>query len=151
MKELIVILTAASPFFELRGAIPLSLMVFHFSVIKTIILSLLGNILIIPLILIFLEKVSNYLSKKFLVFKQFFNWLFEKTRKKFLKNYLKWGKVALVIFVAIPLPFTGAWTGSVAAFLFGFDKKEAFFLISLGVIIALIIVTFFTLLGIQIF
>jgi len=62
---------------------------------------------------------------------------------------LKWGKLALVIFVAIPLPLTGAWTGSLAAFLFGFKKKEAFWLIVLGVLIAGIIVSFLTILGVK--
>lgn len=148
---MIVLLTAASPLVELRGAIPLGVWIFHLPLIKTIVLSIAGNLLPVFPLLFFLEIISDFLIKKSLFFKKFFAWLFEKTRRKFQKGYLKWGKLALVIFVAIPLPFTGAWTGSLAAFLFGFKKKEAFLLISLGVGIASLIVSFFTFLGVQIF
>ncbi|MGC8880665.1 MAG: COG2426 family protein [Minisyncoccia bacterium] len=150
MKELIVIITAASPILELRGAIPLAMGFFGFSIEKAIFLSFLGNILPIIPLLIFLEKFSNFLIKKSVFFQKFFDWLFEKTRKKFKGSYLKWGKIALVIFVAIPFPFTGAWTGTIASFLFGIKKKEAFGLITLGVLIAGIIVLLFTNLGINI-
>jgi len=147
MKELIVFFTSASPLVELRGAIPLAILVYKFPLIKSFIIAILGNILPILPILYFLEGISNFLRKRFLFFEKFFSWLFQRTRKKFQDSYLKWGKVALVIFVAIPLPFTGAWTGSLAAFLFGFKKKEAFWLITLGVLIAAIIVSFLTVVG----
>ncbi|MCK4805823.1 MAG: small multi-drug export protein, partial [Candidatus Pacebacteria bacterium] len=80
-----------------------------------------------------------------------FNWLFERTRKKTENSFNKWGKWALVVFVAIPLPFTGVWTGSIAAFLFGVKYKNAFWLISLGALLAGILVMTLTLLGINIF
>jgi len=149
MKELIVFFTAASPLVELRGAIPLAILVYKFSLIKSFVISVLVNILPILPILYFLEGISNFLSKRFLFFERFFKWLFQRTRRKFQDSYLKWGKLALVIFVAIPLPLTGAWTGSLAAFLFGFKKKEAFWLIVLGVLIAGIIVSFLTILGVK--
>lgn len=76
---------------------------------------------------------------------KFFDWLFARTRHKFTGQYEKWGELALVIFVAIPLPMTGVWTGSVAAFLFGIPKKRALILVSLGAFIAGIIVTVMTL------
>jgi len=147
MKELIVFFTSASPLVELRGAIPLAILVYKFPLIKSFVIAILGNILPILPILYFLEGISNFLRKRFLFFEKFFSWLFQRTRKKFQDSYLKWGKVALVIFVAIPLQFTGAWTGSLAAFLFGFKKKEAFWLITLGVLIAAIIVSFLTVVG----
>ena len=150
MKEILVLLTAASPISELRGAIPLGVFAFNFSLEKTLILSLIGNILPILPLLIFLEKISNFLIKKSLFFKNFFNFIFERTRKKFETSYLKWGKIALVIFVAIPLPFTGAWTGTIASFLFGFKTKESFFLISLGVLIAGIIVSLMIFFGVSV-
>lgn len=151
MKELLVILIATSPIVELRGAIPLATGVYGFPFLKAFLLSVLGNILPVLPILFFCEAIASFLSKKFIFFQKFFENLFLKTRKKFEKSYLKWGKLALVIFVAIPLPFTGAWTGSLAAFLFGFQKREAFILITIGVLIAGIIVSLLTYLGINLF
>jgi len=151
MNELWTILIAASPIVELRGAIPVAMGIFYFSWQKALLLSLIGNILPIIPIIWFLDKLSGYLSKQFDFFNSFFNWLFERTRTKTKNSFDKWGKWALVAFVAIPLPFTGVWTGSIAAFLFGVKYKNAFLLISLGAFLAGILVTVLTLLGINIF
>lgn len=151
MNELWTILIAASPIVELRGAIPVAMGIFNFPWPKALFLSLVGNILPIIPIIWFLEKLSGYLSKQFPLFNRFFNWLFERTREKTKNSFDKWGKWALVAFVAIPLPFTGVWTGSVAAFLFGVKYKDAFWLISLGALLAGVLVTTLTILGINIF
>jgi len=150
MNELWTIVIASSPIIELRGAIPVAMGVFSFSWSKALFLSLIGNILPIIPIIWFLDKISDYLSKKFNFFNRFFNCLFEKTRKRTKNSFDKWGKWALVAFVAIPLPFTGVWTGSIAAFLFGIKHKDAFWLISLGAFLAGILVTTLTLLGVNI-
>jgi uncharacterized membrane protein len=150
MNELWTIIIASSPIIELRGAIPMAVGVFSFSWSKALFLSLIGNILPIIPIIWFLDKISDYLSKKFNFFNRFFNCLFEKTRKRTKNSFDKWGKWALVAFVAIPLPFTGVWTGSIAAFLFGIKHKDAFWLISLGAFLAGILVTTLTLLGVNI-
>jgi len=146
-KELITILIALSPLAELRGAIPLAIGVFQFFWLKAFLLSILGNMIVIIPLMWFLEKFSDFLMKKFSFWQKFFSWLFQRTRSKIEKHYKKYSRWALTIFVAIPLPMTGAWTGSVAAYLLGLNKKEAFVFISLGVVIAGIIVTFLTLLG----
>ena len=150
MNELWTIIIASSPIIELRGAIPMAVGVFSFSWSKALFLSLIGNILPIIPIIWFLDKLSSYLSKQFNFFNIFFNWLFERTRKRAKNSFDKWGKWALVAFVAIPLPFTGVWTGSIAAFLFGIKHKDAFWLISLGAFLAGILVTTLTLLGVNI-
>jgi len=124
--------------------------IFSFPWPKALFLSLIGNILPIIPIIWFLDKLSGYLSKQFDFFDRFFNWLFERTRRKTKDSFDKWGKWALVAFVAIPLPFTGVWTGSIAAFLFGIKYKDAFWLISFGAFLAGILVTTLTLLGINI-
>ncbi|MGC8651227.1 MAG: COG2426 family protein [Minisyncoccia bacterium] len=146
-KELITIFIALSPFSELRGAIPVAIGIFHFSWPKALILSIFGNIIFIIPLMWFLEKFSDFLMQKSIFWENFFNWLFQRTRNKIDTNYKKYSHWALTIFVAIPLPMTGAWTGSVAAYLLGLNKKEAFVYISLGVVIAGIIVTLLTLLG----
>lgn len=148
-QELIIILTGMSPFIELRGAIPLALTVYQFSYLKAFFLSFFGNILPVFPLIWFLNIFSQYLMQNSLMGSRFLNWLFERTRNKTQKDFMKYGKYALIIFVAIPLPFTGAWTASVASFLFGIKNKEAFILISLGVFLAGIIVTLISLMGIS--
>jgi len=149
MNELWTILIAASPIVELRGAIPVAMGIFYFSLFKAFILSFLGNILIIIPFIWFLEKFSNFLMEKSKFWNRALNWIFERTRVKIGATYKKYSRWALVIFVAIPLPMTGAWTGSIAAYLLGFNKKEAFPLFSLGVFIAGCLVMILTLLGKQ--
>jgi uncharacterized membrane protein len=150
-SELIVFLISMTPVSELRGAIPLALTLYHLPWWKAFLISVIGNILIILPVIIFLEKSSELLMRKSKVLNSFFNWLFERTRKKISKSYDKYRNLALLIFVAIPLPMTGAWTGSVAAYLLGLSKKEALVYIGLGVVGAGIIVTLTTLLGKKIF
>lgn len=148
MNELWTIIIAASPIVELRGAIPVAMGIFYFSWPKALILSLIGNLLPIIPIIWFLGELSDYLSKKFVFFNNFFNWLFERTRERTANSLNRWGKWALIFFVAIPLPFTGVWTASVAAFLFGIKYRQAFWSISLGAILAGILVTILTYFGI---
>ncbi|MBU1179582.1 small multi-drug export protein [Patescibacteria group bacterium] len=140
INELTTILVAAAPISELRGAIPLALEVFDFSVLKTLILVWIGNFLPVPIILYFLGPIEKSL-RNYKFFDKFFVWLYKRTRHKFEGKYLKWGEFALVLFVAIPLPITGAWTGSLAAYLFGIPKKYAIPLILLGILIASMVVT----------
>ena len=145
IAELKVFLIAMSPIFELRGSIPMALGVYHLSVWSAFLISVLGNIVPIIFILLLLESVSGYLSRHSRFFSRFFAWLFERTRKKHAKTFERWKDLALMIFVAIPVPFTGAWTGALCAFVFGIPPKRAFPLITGGVVIAGIIVTLTTL------
>ena len=133
------------PIAELRVAIPLGLTIYKLDVITTFIYSVAGNLVPMFFILYLIDPVSQYLMKHSRIFNKFFTRLFEKTRIKFSKRSVKYGSFfALVLFVAIPLPLTGCWTGSLAAFLFQIPKKYAILAISLGVIIAGIIVTILT-------
>ena len=141
LNELITFFTAALPLSELRGAIPLAILKFGFSPYKAFIISVLGNILPVLPLLLGLEKISEYLSHKFYWFNRFFHWLFERTRIKHSGHFAYWGDLALFIFVAIPLPLTGAYSGAVAAFVFGIPLKHAFWSIVSGVLIAGLIVT----------
>lgn len=151
MNELITLLISALPLSELRGAIPLAILKFGFDPFKAFLLGVLGNLLPILPVLIGLEKVSQYLSCRFYWFNRFFDWLFERTRIKHSGHFHYWGDLALFIFVAIPLPLTGAYSGAVAAFVFGFSPKHAFWSIFFGVIAAGLIVTFLTVSGINLF
>ena len=146
-NELKVLFTAMVPIFELRGAIPLGLFVFKLGYFKTIILSIIGNLLPILPLIYFLKYGQKYLSANFSFFKRFFDWWFKRTEKAFSGEYAKWGKVGLAIFVAIPLPMTGAWTGALASTLFGMKPREGFLWVSLGVLGACIIVSILCTLG----
>lgn len=143
--ELAVFIIALLPVIELRGAVPVGINFYHLVWYKTVILALLGNLLPVPFLLLLLAKIAQVLSK-IPLFAKFFDWLFTRTRKKskVIEEYKFWG---LLIFVAIPLPGTGAWTGSVAAFLLGMDFKLSLLAISLGVFLACILVTSLSLLG----
>jgi uncharacterized membrane protein len=143
--ELQTFLIAATPFIELRGSIPIALFGFNLSVLSAFIFSVLGNIFPCIFILLFLDKVSSFLSRKNLYFKRFFTWLFNRTKNKNQNNFEKYKELFLILFVAIPLPVTGAWTGSLCAFLFNVPFKKALPLISLGVMISGVIVTLISL------
>ena len=140
---------AASPISELRGAIPMAIIQFHFPWYYAFPLAIVGNILPVPFILLFLNHASRLASKVGL-FNRILNWIFERTRRrgKIIERY---EKIGLMLFVAIPLPVTGAWTGSLAAVLFGLKFKHAFFSILAGILIAGTIVTCATMLGWTIF
>ena len=136
---------AASPISELRGAIPVAIIRFDFPWYYAFLISIIGNILPVPFILLFLDSVSKLLSKIEL-FNLILTWLFERTRRrgKIIERY---ERIGLMLFVAIPLPVTGAWTGSLAAVLFCLKFKHAFISILAGILIAGVIVTCATMLG----
>lgn len=138
-------ITAMVPIGELRAAIPLGLTVFGLSVVETYIISVIGNMVPIFFIVFLLDPVSKFLSKHFRFFKWFFEWLFSRTRRKHSRRFELLEEMALITFVAIPLPITGAWTGALASFVFGIPPKKALPLIFLGVLIAGVVVTLVTL------
>lgn len=142
--ELATLLIALTPVAELRGAIPIGRALYHLSIPSTFFWAVIGNMLPVYFILIAFDPIATWLRKVSPLADRFFTWLFDRTRKKLEKSVEKYGVFALAIFVAIPLPATGAWTGSLAASLFGLDRKKAFFSIFIGVLIAGIIITIVT-------
>ena len=136
---------AASPISELRGAIPWAILKHHFPWYYAFSLAVIGNLLPVPFILLFLNTFSRLLSK-IAIFEKMLHWLFKHTRRRG-KLISRYERIGLVLFVAIPFPVTGAWTGSLAAVLFGLKFKHAFLSIFAGILIAGVIVTCATLLG----
>ena len=141
------VLVAALPVSEVRGAIPLAVGVYGLSPLDAYLLSVFGNLLPIIPLLLFLGPISDYL-RRFSLGDMFFTWLFSRTRNKYIKDHETFELTALAVFVAIPLPMTGAWTGCALAFLLGFRFWPAFAAIAAGVIIAGLIVTA-TVVGVQ--
>lgn len=129
-----------APISELRGAIPYAL-THGLNWQQAFIFSVIGNMIPVFFILWLLDPVSKWLMKHFNFFNKFFTWLFTYNKKKHAKKIETYKELALVILVAIPLPMTGAWTGSLVAFLFGLKYKKALPLIFIGVLIAGAIVT----------
>ncbi len=142
---LIVLALAASPISELRGAIPVAITGFHFPWYYAFLLAIIGNIIPVPLLLLLFNTLSRVLSKKG-IFERMFHRLLKHTRRRG-KIVERYGRIGLMLFVAIPLPGTGAWTGSLAAVIFGIKFKHAFLSIFIGILIAGSIVTSLSLLG----
>ena len=107
--ELTVILTAALPVIELRGAIPVGIAL-GLSPIHSLILSFIGSMIPVPIILFTIRPIFNYLKRT----KMFKNLVHRLTKKSLNKsgNIKKYGVWGLILFVAIPLPGTGVWSGS---------------------------------------
>lgn len=148
IKELaLVFLLGASPVSEIRGAVPVGFFVFKLNIFLVYFVAVLGNFVIVPLVLVFLKYFSDFLIRRFYFFNRFLNYVFLRTRNHHAHKFEKWEHWALLVLVAVPLPFTGAWTGGIAAFLFDISFKKALLLIFGGIVIAGIIVSVLTLTG----
>ncbi|NMB27717.1 MAG: small multi-drug export protein [Tissierellia bacterium] len=138
-NEILVMMVAAMPISELRGAIPLGISL-GLSPIHSTIISILGNMAIVPILLKILVPVMNYLEKT-IIFSKTIGWVKERTLKRTRSTIKKYSLLGLFILVAIPIPTTGAWTGCIAASLLKLDYKSSLFVILSGVFIAGLIVS----------
>lgn len=139
IKELITFVISMFPIVELRGAVPVGV-AFGIDSWKLYLIAVLGNMLPIPFVLWLARPIINFcLNSRFL--KKFGNWLQNKVDKN-ADEIVKYGTWGLMIFVAIPLPGTGAWTGALVAALLDLRIKKAVPSILLGVMIAGIIMLF---------
>ena len=136
---LVVFIISVCPILECRLGMFTAIVLLRMNPFAGFIISFLGNILPIPFILLLINWIFDVLKKVPGINKLVY-WLEDKTLKKRDKidKYGVWG---LLIFVAIPLPGTGGWTGALLASLLHLDKKKSFFVISIGVFIAGLIIT----------
>ena len=137
-KEGIVFIISMLPILELRGGLIASALL-GVDFWSGYLCSIIGNVLPIPIVLLFLEKIFDLL-KNFKGTKKFVNKIENKIMSKRgqIEKYGYWG---LLLFVGIPLPGTGAWTGAGLAVLLNLNKKKSFVVILLGVILASIIMS----------
>ena len=136
-KYLIVFLISMVPLIELRGAIPYAVG-FNLPIVPSILVALLGNMLPVPFIFLFARKVLEW-GKDKKVIGGFFTWCLEKGEKGGRQLEAKAGRGlywALMLFVGIPLPGTGAWTGTLAASFLNMDFKKSVAYILLGLMLA---------------
>ena len=139
--ELATFIISMLPISELRGAIPVAIGIYNLNPIQAYFISVIGNMIPVVFILAVIEPASKYLVKRSKLFNKFFSWLFARTQRKYNHKFEKWGALALITFVAIPLPITGGYSGAVAAFVFGIPFKRALPLIFFGIMIAGVIMT----------
>ena len=136
-KYLWVFLISMVPIIELRGAIPVAVGM-GLPLIPSYIICIIGNMLTVPFIYFFARKVLIWGSDKPVIGK-FFTFCLEKGEKGGKKLQAKAGRglfVALLLFVGIPLPGTGAWTGTLAASLLDMDFKSSVVAVMCGVLLA---------------
>ena len=140
LKWILVFFISMVPLIELRGAIPFA-QGFGLPIVPSYILAVIGNMIPVPIIYLFARKVLEWGADKPVIGK-FFSWCLEKGQKGGRKLQEKAGKglfIALLLFVGIPLPGTGAWTGTLAASILDMDFKSSVLAVMLGVLLAGII------------
>lgn len=140
-KEAVVFIISMIPILELRGGLIVSKLL-EVPITTAVPLCIIGNIIPIPFILLFIKQIFKWM-KKIKVFRGLVEWLEAKAMGKSdnIRKYEFWG---LVLFVGIPLPGTGAWTGSLIAALLDVDFKKAILAELLGIAIATVIMSVFS-------
>lgn len=147
-----VFLISMVPLVELRGAIPVS-QIRGLPIVPSYVISIIGNMLPVPIIYLFARKVLIWGADKPVIGK-FFTWCLEKGEKGGKKLQAKAGRglfLALLLFVGIPVPGTGAWTGTLAASILDMDFKSTTAAVMLGVLLAGVIMMVLSLAGVSLF
>ncbi len=137
-KEILVFIISLMPILELRGGL-LAAALLGMNPVTSYIISIIGNIIPVPFILLLITKILAWMRKsKVTLFNKVANWLDEKVEKH--KGQIeKFGYLGVILFVGIPLPGTGAWTGSLIASVLELDKKKTFISVMIGIFMASII------------
>ena len=151
-KYIYIFLISMIPLIELRGAVPVS-QVMGLPIVPSFIVCIIANMLPVPIIYLFACKVLIWGADK-PINGRFFSFCLEKGEKGGQKLQAKAGRglfVALLLFVGIPLPGTGAWTGTLAASILDMDFKSTVSAVMLGVLLAGIIMMIVSLAGVSIF
>ncbi len=140
-KELIVFIISMFPILELRGGM-IAASLLEVDLLKSLVICYIGNILPIPFILLFIRKIFKFL-KRFKATRGLIEKLEVRTLRK-KDSVLRWRNWGLLIFVAVPLPGTGGWTGSLIAALLDIRIRNSFPIIALGILIADLIMALFS-------
>ena len=153
-KYILVFLVSMVPLIELRGAIPIATVGYGLDYWTSLVICVIGNMLPVPIIYFFARKVLEWGRDKKYIGK-FFTYCIEKGERGGQKLTAKAGRqglfVALMLFVGIPLPGTGAWTGTLAASFLNMGIKSTSLAVSLGVVLAGIIMGVVSMTGIHVF
>lgn len=143
--ELVTVIISVLPIAELRGALPVAIKLFHLPWYQAFYLAIIGNMLPVPLLLLFFESLARAIRHTDRG-KRLMDKLLKGTKRR-TAVVEKYESIGLMALVAIPLPGTGAWTGSIAASLCGLKFGRAFLSITAGVLVSGTIVTALCLMG----
>ena len=149
--ELVVVLTAMTPIGELRAAIPLGVITYDLSWPLVLVLAIAGNLIPVPIIIFGLRAVGSRLERRTDVIGRLLRWRTERIEEKWGERVRKYGFTAVMLIVAIPLPLTGAWTGSLAVYVLRVPLRTGLVAIASGIVVAGIVVTILTQAGIELF
>jgi len=144
-----VFILAMTPIGELRLSIPMGMAYYHLPTLWVFLVSVAGNFLPAFFLLLFLNKVSPYLSKKSKLFCDFFGWCENRAKNNHSEKLKSYGAVGLALFIAVPLPITGAWSGALLATIMNLPLKKSIPAVLSGIIGAGTIVTILMMLGIN--
>ena len=137
-KQLIVFIISMLPILELRGGL-IAASLLKLSPVESYVIAIVGNAIPIPFLLLLINKILSAMEKsKFKLFNKMHSFL----HKKIMKNkgsIERYGFLGVIIFVGVPLPGTGAWTGALIAAMLNMDRKKALLAITIGVFMASII------------
>lgn len=136
MHILLVLVLAATPIIELRGALPVAIFTYGMSPWLAYVLCVIGSFAPTVVIVYLLGPVSDFLRKHSKFFEKFFAWLFLYAREKNAKKLEKLKDSAVFVIAALPIPLAGAWSGALAAFVFDVPPKKSLPLIFAGTAVA---------------
>ncbi|MCK4634769.1 MAG: small multi-drug export protein [Candidatus Aenigmarchaeota archaeon] len=139
-KILLIIALTFLPTLELRASIPYGVYILELPILQVFLISILSNILVGIIVFLLLIKLTNYFLK-YQFFSRIYNKIVLRVQRKTKKHIDKYGLLGLVLFIAIPLPGSGSWTGALAAYVFGIKFKSFILANIIGVIIAGILVS----------
>ena len=133
LPEIKIILMATNPLLGLRGAIFLGTVIYNVNIVEAYLISITANFLSVIPIRFFLDYIVPKLMGKYKFCHKYFTKLFKKTRFKHSEKFGIYGSLFLVIFIATPLPGTGAWSGVLISYVFGVKLKKSLALIACGI------------------
>ncbi len=139
--ELIVFFTSMTPIGELRASVPLGLLTYDISWQVVFVLAVLGNLAPVPLVLALLRTVGTRVQRWENPIGRLLRWRTAQVQRVWERRVERYGFWSIVLIVAIPLPFTGAWTGTLAVWALDVRTRAGLTAIALGVLIAGVIVT----------
>ena len=144
---LLSLLLSLLPISEVRGAIPFAL-ARGIELVPAYLLGVSANALVGPLVFLFLSTLHRFFSR-LRFYTKVYEKVVEKSRQRVHRKIEKYGYAGLVLFVAIPLPITGAYTGAIGAWVLGMDSRRSFAAIAAGVAIAGVVVSAVSVIGIK--
>ncbi len=136
---MVVVLISFVPFVELRGALPVAVAVYDMPLLEAALLSVAGNMVPVPFILWAFPRIERWF-RRWPWWDRALDRLFASTRRRAQASVSRYGPPFLLVFVAIPFPTTGAWTGALIAYLFDLDRPRSLAVIFVGVVIAGVVV-----------